>query len=93
MKNFFTSMLGTLVALVIFSAGCGLLFVGFIVAMSALGGDKSTPKLEKGSYVVLDLSTNISDAPAPVDLGLIGGTFTSATNELRHFIPQASDPP
>src|SRR5438132_3182172 len=81
MKNFFTSMLGALVALVIFSVGCGLLFVGFLAVCSALGCNKSTPNLEKGSYVVLDLSTNISDAPAPVDLGLLGGK--SDTLQLR----------
>ena len=88
MKNFFTSMLGALVALVIFSAGCALLFVGFIAAMSALGGEKGTTNLEKGSYVVFDLSTNISDAPAPVDLGMIRGKSESlqlrtATRALR----------
>ena len=74
MKNFFTSMLGALVALIIFSVGCSLLFVGFIAAMAALGrSEKAAPGFERGSYVVFDLSRNISDAPAPVDLGLLGG--------------------
>ena len=39
MKNFFTSMLGALVALMIFSVGCALLFIGFLAAMAALGVD------------------------------------------------------
>jgi protease-4 len=37
MKNFFTSMLGALVALVIFSGGCALLFVGLIAAIRGVG--------------------------------------------------------
>jgi protease-4 len=88
MKNFFTSMLGALVALVIFASGCALLFVGFIAVMSTLGGEKSTSNLEKGSYIVFDLSTNISDAPAPIDLAMIRGKpeslqLRTATRALR----------
>ena len=74
MKNFFTSMLGALVALMIFSVGCVLLLVGFIAAMAAIGGgERATPSFERGSYLVFDLSTNISDAPPPIDLMLLGG--------------------
>ena len=73
MKNFFTSMLGALVALIVFSGGCLLLFVGFIAAIAAMGGgEKLTPELERGSYLVLDLSTNITDAPPPIDFGGLG---------------------
>ena len=74
MKNFFTSMLGALVALMIFSVGAVLLFFGFMAAMVAMGGgDKAAPSFERGSYLVFDLSTNIADAPAPVDLSILGG--------------------
>jgi protease-4 len=74
MKNFFTSMLGALVALMIFSVGCFLLFIGIVGAMAALGrSEKSGPGFERGSYLVFDLSLNISDAPAPIDFGLLGG--------------------
>ncbi len=74
MKNFFTSMLGALTALVIFSAGCVLLFIGFIAAMAAIGGaEKAGPTLQRGSYLVFDLGTNISDAPPPVDLSAFRG--------------------
>jgi protease IV len=42
--------------------------------MAAIGGaEKSGPSFERGSYLVFNLSTNISDAPAPVDLSLFGG--------------------
>ena len=75
MKNFFTSMLGALVALMIFTAGCFLLFIGFLGAMAALGNNEKTANstIDRGSYLVFDLSLNISDAPAPVDFGLFGG--------------------
>jgi protease IV len=69
MKNFFTSMLGALVALVIFTGGCLLLFIGFVAAMATLGGgEQAAPSFERGSYLVFDLSSNISDAPKPVDM-------------------------
>ena len=72
MKNFFISMLGALVALVLFAGGCLLLFVGFIGAIAAMGGgEKTVAEFERGSYLVLDLSGNITDAPPAVDLGLL----------------------
>src|SRR4051812_34751373 len=78
MKNFFTSMLGALVALVIFSVGGMLLFVGFVGAIASLGGGgKVTPSLESGSYVVFDLAGNITDAPPTFDLGML----TAANDE------------
>lgn len=74
MKNFFTSMLGALTALIIFSVGCFLLFIGFLAVMAAIGSaEKSAPGFERGSYLVFDLATNISDAPPPVDLGIFQG--------------------
>src|SRR5947199_183038 len=84
MKNFFTSMMGALVALIIFSGVCLLLFIGFIAALAALGtsaGEKAAPEFERGAYVVFDLSTNISDAPEPIDFGAFGGR--SGTLQLR----------
>lgn len=83
MKNFFTSMLGALVALILFAGGCFLLFVGFIGAIVAMGGgEKAAPDFERGSYLVFDLSTNITDAPPPVDFGALGGGRES-TLQLR----------
>jgi protease-4 len=62
MRNFFTSMLGSLVALWIFLAGVVLLLAIGFAAMTTLG-KKSTKVVEPGSYLVFDLSTNIVDAP------------------------------
>jgi protease-4 len=69
MKNFITSMLGALVALLVFTTGAVLLFIGFIGAMIAMGRQSKAPQISAGSYLVFDLSTNITDAPPPLDLG------------------------
>lgn len=82
MKNFFTSMLGAFVALVIFSGCCLVLGIGVIAAIAAMGGaEKSAPEFERGSYLVFDLSANISDAPELIDLGAFGSK--SSTLQLR----------
>jgi protease-4 len=74
MKNFFTSMLGALVALFVFFGGCFVLFIGFVAVIAAAGGNKErvAVNFEKGSYLVFDLSTAITDAPQPVDLPIFG---------------------
>jgi protease-4 len=90
MKNFITSMLGALVALVIFSVGACLLFIGLIGALVAVGQQKKAPEVVDGSYLVFDLSTNITDAPPPLDLGDISGGKTNVlqlraiTRALHH---------
>lgn len=68
MKNFVTSMMGALAAMVIFAAGCVLLLILFIAALAAVGGREPTPSFERGSYLVYDLSTRISDAPPQIEL-------------------------
>lgn len=68
MKNFFTSLLGSLVALLIFTAGCFILFFGVIAMMAAFGGREAVPALERGSYLVYDLSTRISESPPQMEL-------------------------
>ena len=66
MKNFFTSLLGSLVALVIFFGGCMFLGLVFILALAALG-QKQPVAVQPGSYLVFDLSANIQDAPQEFD--------------------------
>lgn len=74
MKNFFTSMLGALVALILFSAGCFVVFVLVVAALATMSGKKEQAgELARGSYLVLDLSSQIIDAPPPPDLGPLGG--------------------
>lgn len=73
MKNFFTSMLGSLVALCLFAGGCLVLFFGVFAVLAALGGkERAQPSLASGSYLVFDLSTNISDSPPLVSFSGFG---------------------
>jgi protease IV len=45
-----------------------------IAALAAMGSKKEqVADFERGSYLVLDLSSQITDAPPPVDLGPFGG--------------------
>ena len=74
MKNFFTSMLGALVALVIFTGGVFLLFIGLVGAIAAMGGKDRTPPLESNSYLVFDMDANITDAPPRVDFSVFSGS-------------------
>lgn len=93
MKNFFTSMLGALVALILFFGGCFLLFVGFVAMVAAMGGKKeyAAADFERGSYLVLDLSTNITDAPQPVDLGIFGSRHdTLQLRTITHALQAAA---
>jgi len=89
MKNFLTSMLGALAALAIFTGGCVLAVFGVFAVLAALsGGDRSTPAFERGSYLVFDLSANISDAPPAVELTHLGSDgetlqLRSLTHALR----------
>ena len=81
MRNFVSSMLGSLVALVIFSLGlvfCGLVAIAVIAAI----GQKSPVSVEHGAYLVFDLETNITDAPPRFDLSEITGG-RSETLQLR----------
>jgi len=89
MKNFLGSLLGALAALVIFSGAVVTLGIGLLGALAALGeSEKSSPAVLPGSYLVLDLSTNFSDAPPHLDLAALRGREESlqlraATRSLR----------
>lgn len=68
MRNFISSLLGSLAALIVFcGAGFGLLVLVLIIAGSM--GEKKAA-VESGSYLVLDLSVNITDAPPMIDFGV-----------------------
>jgi protease-4 len=82
MKNFFTSMLGALVALMLFAGGALLLFIGILGAIVSMSGEKKAPTFERGSYLVFDLSANITDAPATLDFSQFTGE-RSSTLQLR----------
>lgn len=89
MKNFFTSMLGTLLALVIFFGGGILLTIVVLIALAAAAGREKPVAFEKGSYLVFDLSVNITDAPPPFDraalVKFLGGETDAHTMQLRQI--------
>jgi protease-4 len=85
MKNFFTSMLGALVALIIFTGGGLLLFIGLIGAIAAMSGEKPAA-LESGSYLVFNLDTNISDGPPRFDFSVFTGNERAPSLQLRTVI-------
>jgi len=88
MKNFITSMLGALVALFVFTLGglaLLLLLIGAIATMSSQKAAK-TVRLQPGSYLVFDLSTNINDAPPPFDFGPFAGANTNGQLQLRQVV-------
>src|SRR5665811_1431219 len=86
MKNFFASLFGSLVALVIFFGGCA--FLGFVVVVAlAAVGQRHPTEVAQGSYLVFDLSANIQDAPAEFDgsamFGQLFGGQRQTTLQLR----------
>ena len=66
MKNFFTAFFASLAAFIVLMVGSAVLFFLFVGAMVALG-DKKPTTVATGSYLVLDLSANIQDAPSQVE--------------------------
>ena len=75
-------MLGALAALMLFAGGAVLLFIGILGAIISLAGEKKAPTFEKGSYLVFDLSANITDAPAMLGFSQFTGDHNS-TLQLR----------
>jgi protease IV len=61
MKAFFASLLGTLAALFVACLGLAVLALGFIGVAASMG--KKPVAVEKGSYLVFDLTADIRDAP------------------------------
>jgi protease-4 len=92
MRNFITSMLGALLALVIFTTGAVLLFIGFIGTIVTMAQQKKAPEVASGSYLVFDLSSNITDSPPAVDLGDLqnGEADTMQLRSLTRAIRYAS---
>jgi protease-4 len=84
MKNFFSSLLGTLAALVLFFGGCLVLGFLMLVVLVSLGR-KAPAGVEPGSYLVFDLSANIQDAPPEFDTGALFGPLLGGgrTNTLQ----------
>ena len=88
MKNFLTSLLGSLVALAIFSIGAliCLLVLLAIIGSLASGGDRDGPaRVENGAYVVFNMSVNITDAPAQFDSNALLTTLAGGDRGPRQM--------
>ena len=85
MKTFFASLLGTFVALLLFVFGATVLLFGFVAAISLMG-EKAQP-VKAGSYLVVDLSINLTDAPEPISgaglLDVLGRSGEPGRLQLR----------
>ena len=96
MKSFFQIVFGTLFALILFTVAVVLLCIGIVVGLTRLGS-KQEPKIEPGSYLVFDLSMNVTDTPTPSDESQIlsklfggGDTTTVALRPLLDSINLAA---
>ena len=90
MKNFFKIVFGTFFALVLFTICVGLLAVGLTVSLIRASTNKKAPTIERGSYLVVDMSTNITDTPPPSEqsqaFGKLFGGGDSSTVSLRGLL-------
>ncbi len=74
-------------ALIIFAFAGSAVLIGFLVVISAMG-EKQVP-LESGSFLVLDLTANFTDAPPEIDFGTLTGNrveviqLSDATKAIR----------
>jgi protease-4 len=66
MKNFFSSFFASLLALMVFCGGGFLLLILLLAAIGASKGEKQVA-VQKGSYLVFDLSANIQDKPEQME--------------------------
>lgn len=92
MKNFFSSCLGTIFGLFLF-AFLGVALVIGIFAAAASSGSKNAIKeisVARGSFLVLNLSANITDAPPPSEfkrlLNKLSGEGDQQTYSLRQIV-------
>jgi protease-4 len=72
MRNFLSSLLGGLAALVIFFTGLCFFGLVFIIVLASQGGKERTTQVEQGAYLVLKLDANVLDAPPQIDLRDLG---------------------
>lgn len=84
MKSFLASFFGALMALVVFAFGGAFLLFLFFVVIAASADKTPTAVVEDGSFLVLDLATNVTDAPSPFDGNAkLGGFLGADTNVLQ----------
>jgi len=89
MRNFLSSLLGGLAALVIFFTGLCFFCLVFIIVLASQGSKERTTQVEQGAYLVLKMDANVLDAPPQLDLRDLGAGVNDSyqlrqlTNTLR----------
>jgi protease IV len=99
MKNFFSSFLGALTALIVFFIGGFLVMIIGFAGIAAATGDKIVT-VTKDSYLVLDLSGALQDTPDQAEglgelmeaLGAAGGRKLQLRQVTRALEAAAADP-
>jgi len=84
MRNFLSSLLGGLAALVIFFTGLCFFGLVFIIVLASQGTKERTTQVEQGAYLVLKLDANVLDAPPQMDLRDLG-SGVSGSYQLRQL--------
>ena len=93
MKHFFQTIFATFFALVLFAVVLFVVLIGGVIGL-AKSSAKQDPKIDKGSYLVIDMSMNIPDSP-PASASsqavrqLLGGDDTE-NNSLRQLTDAVS---
>jgi protease-4 len=84
MKNFLTSMLGTLAALAICAvaaAAMGLIVIGLFAGITA----KKTAAIENGAYLVFDLTAMVTDTPPNASLSELFSSLSGSEDEAHRL--------
>lgn len=81
MKNFFASFLGTIAGLTFTITA--LVVAGIVLLVAASSFKPPVASVEMGSYLVFDLSANITDAPPEFDGSGPGAIFGNKTTTLQ----------
>ncbi len=84
MKHFFQTVFATFLSLLLFCTVVVLVCIGLVIGLARLGS-KQEPKIERGAFLVVDMSMNITDTPPPSDEAqrfghLFGGDDTPAVS-------------
>ena len=85
MKNFFKIVFATLFALILFVVVLALVGIGVLAGLARLGanqvGARQEQKIDRGSYLAVDMSINITDTPPPSESNQAFNRFFGGGND------------
>ncbi|HEY0967168.1 MAG TPA: signal peptide peptidase SppA [Opitutaceae bacterium] len=89
MKHFFASLLGTLAAFLLLALGAVVVTVGVLGVVAMMGN--RTVIVEDRSYLVFDLSVNVTDAPPQFDSSAITQALTGGGEPMTLQLRAVTD--